>query len=762
MYDNTRYNTNSRFWLNDDYYQKLRKKYTSAPDVNLGDLVSKNEILKTISNFVNIVTNSNIPVKFQGQEAKTDGKEIFISANVNDFDLVCGLSLHEASHVKYSQDLHELLKTVPGELNALGMNKYTKLNNPIVAQVAKWIKDWNIPLTYSAVDKVYSYLHTLMNIVEDFRIDSLNMQNFPGYKGYYAALTSKYLITESVTNQLKNDPKLSAESYFSYKMNLAAFLGGHPANNLLKLKGGKEIVGVVDPKTITDKSALDVFDMCVKVFEIINKYVVENKQPDEKNETSESGENKDKSKSENKENSDEKSNETSKDPEDGEIDDSPKNDDLDNENENETGNGTSDEESDEDEDGDGNGNGSGDEESDEDESEDSENGSGDEDEDIDGEEDANNSNDKANASKTDPLEQLDFDQDSSKAFQELLDAIKGDYKKSKLTAAQVTALDLISNNKFKIKTTYVDDYSGKKHKVDVVVINKLDESILDYINIATDGQYASSKLRDAVNVGLNLGRSLGSKLQLMNDTHITKSIRRRDGNIESRLLSEVGHGNVKIFNRTSKTEYEKQFVHISIDSSGSMDGYNFRNSLQMAANIAAAGTFVNGMRVQVSIRSTAILALGGNRDFYNGKAAAYVAVIYDSKYDKLSHIKNWWPRLLCPGNTPEALCFDAIKDIILDSSKDKNSYFVNISDGAPVFSITPSFGYGTIAVEHTQKVMKDFRKAGLKVISYFIDGHRNTSDMNFFKDMYGKDAQFINVQNINEVARTLNKKFLEV
>jgi hypothetical protein len=50
---------------------------------------------------------------------------------------------------------------------------------------------------------------------------------------------------------------------------------------------------------------------------------------------------------------------------------------------------------------------------------------------------------------------------------------------------------------------------------------------------------------------------------------------------------------------------------------------------------------------------------------------------------------------------------------------------------------------------------------GIKVISYFITSGSSHSLTNF-QYMYGRDAQLINVENMNEVAKSINRKFLEV
>ena len=65
-----------------------------------------------ISNFVNIVTEDNIPVVFNSNDQSyTDGKKVVIGANIDDkkFDVAVGLALHEGSHIKMSD--FNLLKT---------------------------------------------------------------------------------------------------------------------------------------------------------------------------------------------------------------------------------------------------------------------------------------------------------------------------------------------------------------------------------------------------------------------------------------------------------------------------------------------------------------------------------------------------------------------------------------------------------------------------------------------------------------------------
>ena len=119
--------------------------------------------------------------------------------------------------------------------------------------------------------------------------------------------------------------------------------------------------------------------------------------------------------------------------------------------------------------------------------------------------------------------------------------------------------------------------------------------------------------------------------------------------------------------------------------------------------------------------------------------------------------------LLTPaGTTPEGLCFEAIMKEIEPASKDKESYFLNFSDGMPMFSNKEVNYYHDNAIDHTNKMVKMMKNQGIKVLSYFISDYDYESDYDnkAFRNMYGDDASFINATNMMQVARTMNKKFL--
>ena len=88
------------------------------------DLVALAGYKRAISNFVNIVTEDNIPVVFNSKdESYTDGKKVVIGSNIDDkkFDVAVGLALHEGSHIKLSDFnlLRNLENSIPAEVYVL-------------------------------------------------------------------------------------------------------------------------------------------------------------------------------------------------------------------------------------------------------------------------------------------------------------------------------------------------------------------------------------------------------------------------------------------------------------------------------------------------------------------------------------------------------------------------------------------------------------------------------------------------------------------
>ena len=667
------------------------------------------EYRRAIANFVKIVTRKDIPVLFNTStdHSFTTGNVVVISAEIFDesFDSTVGLALHEATHVVESDfDFFApmiLDIKIPPDI-------FSDANN----------------LGYSK-KKVLKRIKTLTNWVEDNRIDALQYQEAPGYRGYYWAMMNRYFNSESVVKGLKDKElflKETLNNYFFRTINIM-----NPASDLDALKGLKEIHQLLDlPNILRLKNTEEAFYIAVELFRIMLKYVEANiKEEKEKKEKGEKGNNSGGG---------------------GLSDDTIPDD----------GN---DEEDDEDEDG---------------------NESNDE-----NEEDTKKiliKNAPVGGKPSDKHEEKDeseFDEvidfnDLSKDQQEIIEAvtkqieaqeqfIEGNTKKGAMDKEESARLDILGETGSSIEPVKFDpnEYSDKEgktppkssyHRPDSYQPREYNVIVLRNINDAVFNSdifpFRDNKptYQADVNKGFALGARLGRKLQVRNEEKSTLYPRKESGKIEKRLLSELGFGNENIFQQTFIEKFAKAILHISIDISGSMNyGGKFNKCVSAACAIAKAASMVQNLDIVISLRGT-------TGDYAH--MLPLIAIIYDSRKDKLSKIKKMFPYLTTPSATPEGLCYAAIQDEIVASSANIKSYFLNLCDGQPEFS-----GYsGAPAARHTCGEVEKMRGKGVNIMAYYIGAGSETPDN--FKIMYGKDGKIINVDSIIELAKTLNALFI--
>src|SRR5210317_855260 len=95
----------SNYWLNEYDLDLNNDIINESNDNDLVEIINLSNTRRAISNYVNILTNKSIPVVFKGDTSFTNGEYINISANINKknhFDAMVGLSLHESSHIVYT------------------------------------------------------------------------------------------------------------------------------------------------------------------------------------------------------------------------------------------------------------------------------------------------------------------------------------------------------------------------------------------------------------------------------------------------------------------------------------------------------------------------------------------------------------------------------------------------------------------------------------------------------------------------------------
>jgi len=342
----------------------------------------------------------------------------------------------------------------------------------------------------------------------------------------------------------------------------------------------------------------------------------------------------------------------------------------------------------------------------------------------------------------------------------------GDITKKKLSKKDKSSMDAVES----AGMSYVDVagaadcYTGKKTPTKVLMVKNFTKALAESgtISMITHPDYGYNKdgNTEAINKGLVMGTILGRKLQVRGESRETKWSRKDSGRIDKRLIAELGFGNDRIFHTSFVESYSDAFLHISVDASGSMGGEKWRNTQTVVSAIAKACSMINNVDLVISYRSTQ----NTNDSYRRNSSSNYplMLIAYDSRTDKINKVRNLFPLLNASGTTPEGLCFEAVMKEIEPTSKDKDSYFLNFSDGMPMFSNGDVDYHHDTAIDHTKKMVEELRGRGVKILSYFIgDKWDREHASSTFTKMYGKDAHFIDVTSVLPVAKTMNKKFLE-
>ena len=556
-------------------------------------------------------------------------------------------------------------------------------------------------------NEVLVHLKNLLNYVEDRRIDYFIFKNSPGYKGYYHSMYKTYFHSNIIDKAIKSD-EYTSNDWDSYLFRLLNLTNKNRMLDVLPdLDKIYDIVFVKNhPSTLKDTK--DAFKVALEVYNVI----LDNLDDGIEEENSY-----------------------------GEVERKPASE----------GGGESTE----------SGDGSG--------------GDGEpktlSDEEFEGLKEAMSSGDVSRGHSNGSDIQLTEAQKKQldRAFEKQKDFVDGKTKKTKLAKKYAGELKSIEESGMRLtevgdKTlTEYDYYSNTNNggKTTCVVIDRITDSLIDnnMCEALRERYYRNDDMVSTIAEGMRLGTMLGKKLKVRNESRDTKWTRKDSGRIDKRLIAELGFGNDRVFSSVFTDSYADAHLHISIDASGSMNGEKWTNTIKSTVAICKAASMIQGLTVDVSVRYTSY-GSGGYRRNHSERPAILMA--YDSRKNKMSHIRKYWKNLGVSGTTPEGLCYQAIMDKISEGSKDKESYFLNFSDGMPMFSNSDISYYNEQAVNHTKKMIKEIRTKGVKVLSYYIgDSYDSNRYMGDFKKMYGKAAKFIDVSSVSALAKTMNKKFLE-
>ena len=706
-----RTNPFSSFWADNDWDNRRTDILddVEVPKKKGVDHIKLASYRRAISNFVTIVTNqSDIPVRFQSNDnSYTDGKVVTIGSKIDEknFDPVVGLALHEGSHIKLSDFdfLRNLESNIPQEVFLDGEK----------VGFGKW--------------DVVGHIKSLLNYVEDRRIDYYVFSNSPGYKGYYHSMYDKYFHSKVIDKALLTDSHTSLD-WDSYIMRIINLTNKNRRLDVLPNldKIYTLIFGGGRVKKLS--STEDAFNVAVEIYRLIIEVLPEVTYDENGNPIDTSG--------------------------------------MDSSGESGGGNGDAGTEL------------SDDEFQDLLDNMDSQDGMGGSDSgssiEIPSTSDSNHSasgtDDKGNQIELTPKQQKQL----MNHIEKQKDFNNGDTKKvGKLTkkdSAIVKTMEEAGVENVKAGEGIGGreyDYSRGEYLpgkgTEVIYVKKLTQTMIDenlfpsVLRGRNSYYYNSDRDNEMMSQGLSLGTKLGRKLQARGESRDLKWTRLNSGKIDKRLIAELGFGNERVFNTTFVDKYSDAFLHISVDASGSMGGDKWFKTMISTIAICKAVDMIQGVDVMVTFRST------HDTNQRGGVTRPLILVAYDSRVDKFTKVKKMFPSIYPGGTTPEGLCFEAIMKDVIPTSNNRDSYFLNISDGMPMFSNSELNYYHQDAVEHTRTQVDNFRKMGIKVLSYFVSdsSYGREDNVRDFKRMYGKDAEMIDLSSVVQISKTMNEKFLE-
>ena len=258
---------NSSFWLDDDFLNDSNDwGFENEVEKPKGkDPVKLAGYRRAIGNFVRIVTGQPIPVRFtESGDSYTDGTTVTISASLKDkdFDPAVGLALHEGSHIKLTD--FETLKT---------LEDFVKKDDEVMNMLSE--KHEDIEDRWMAVYYALNKLKTLINIIEDRRIDNFIFKSAPGYRGYYEALYDKYFNAKIIDKGLQSD-EYRDETWDSYIFRICNMTNVNTDLDALNVL--RAVYKMINVKNIARlKNTKQVRNLAWKIFKMIEDQIPANK-----------------------------------------------------------------------------------------------------------------------------------------------------------------------------------------------------------------------------------------------------------------------------------------------------------------------------------------------------------------------------------------------------------------------------------------------------------------------------------------------------
>lgn len=568
-------------------------------------------------------------------------------------------------------------------------------------------------------------IKNMINWLEDRRIDSLVFNSCPGYKAYYHKLYDRYFRTKEVSQMLKSK-QYRTETYDNYEAHIINMMSVDFKSSSLQIL--PLITKMIDINNILRlNNTQEVSELAIEIVQTIEKHLESLAQEQQEQQQEEQEQ-------DNNQNQDSRSGDSNED------------------------NESQDNESQEDEDQD--------DSSDEQEQDNDDNDDNDlQSDNTDGQDEQEQETELTDGELREIAKQL-ADQKS---------LINGTVHKQTVNGKMEKQLKTLQN----AETDYTAVGNGWSFATDCIVyrldkeVNKIatlyslrqtalsegnrffnyPSEIRDImpIGLSSNNLSGSEKACNMVSQGFQLGTVLGRKIQTRRESRELETNRLRSGKIDAKRVAHAGYGIENIFNQIHIDKYNKANIHLTIDASGSMGGDRWDNSLKMAMALGKAVDMIEGINLQVSMRETVS----------NGQQPT-VSIIYDSRTNKLNHLKMLLEMYDCNSMTPEGLCLEAMlnKKLLVPSTSDCDSYLINLCDGQPGMS----GGYGgQKAIQHTKNQVKRINnELGIKHVGYFF-GNAGDYSYTSFTQMYGASQSIAipDASNATVIAAHMNKQLMQ-
>jgi hypothetical protein len=702
----------SSYWMDEDIFNDdldTRDDGDTSSN-NIAKLIRLSAVRRAIGNFVSILSGKNIPVVFKtGDDSYTDGESVVIAAddNTKNFDVMVGLALHEGSHVLLTD--FKFLRSVVGPIVtqspwmtsiAIGSRAApygTIAQHFLHPEVSEYVDARNDG-SHAIFGNVYSDIKTIMNVLEDRRIDAVVYRTAKGYRPYYNALYEKYFFHKEIAANLKHNPDWREPTVNNYINQLIMAI--HPDFDPDAMLGLRDIVGMMDLPNIDrvapqndpcDEDGVPLWNTTIdfnstpilwqeanRIYLEILKYVdLQVSAP------SPNGPSSEEAGAEGQLGAD------------GESD----------------GQGTSEAQG----------------EGAEDNSESSEDTSG------------------AMTQPTPATEGKFNPKTGTRALQTLADLVNGELKKKKVSRRDKAVLDNMEKSEASLETVNVDGFAPAQ----AMVVRKLTEDMLDQSWVPF-GKAWYGCYDKYIEAGRRMGAIMANRLQLRNDPLYTKNTRLNQGKIDRRLLANLGMDIDSVFYKDRVDQHRPAMLHLSIDGSGSMQGKAWGQSLTVATALAYVATKIRNVDVVISLRAgnqipVTVIAFDSRKD----TLTSFIKII------RQIQVTSATPEGLCFDSIQDIIldCKNTHDVYFINFSDGVPAFSTKTSNGYLYYA-------GATAYKHTRKMINKFRDNGVKILSYYIEGEPDYSGSvkAAFRDMYGEDAHFIDVSNVTQVLNTLNRR----